>query len=122
MSKHDKVEEQKLAELEAEWEQLLPRCLDECARGRWGLFANSPIVSAFVDWPEAERLRSLARQVREMRAAFGSEHASCERFLHYCSLRGENVRGDPKLAAEFLQELKEGLAANPRHAGTGQRE
>ncbi|HEY6968171.1 MAG TPA: hypothetical protein VJA94_03125, partial [Candidatus Angelobacter sp.] len=72
MSKHDKVEAQRLSELEAEWAELLPKCLEQCAGGRWGLFANSPIVSAFVDWPEAERLRSLARQIQEIRATFGS--------------------------------------------------
>jgi hypothetical protein len=107
MSKHERIESRSLAELEAEWSRLLPQCLEQCAGGRWGLFANSPVVSAFVDWPEAERLRSLARQIREMHASFDSVHPLCERFLHYSSLRVENIRGEPKLAAEFLEELKE---------------
>jgi hypothetical protein len=110
MSKRDQIESQKLAELEAEWNRLLPQCLGQCAAGRWGLFANSPVVSVFVDWPEAERLRSLAREIKEIRATSGSVHPGCERFLHYCSLRGENIRGEPRLAAEFLQELAKDAA------------
>lgn len=111
-----------LAEIEDEWELLFRRCLEECARGRSGLFANSPVVSAFADWPEAERLRSLARQIRDIYASRGSKHPGCERFLQYCSRSGNNIREDPKLAAEFLKELQADAAANPRHAGTGKRE
>lgn len=108
MSKRERVEAKELADLESEFERLLPQCLRECAAGRLGLFANSPIVAVYVDWPEAARLRSLARRIREIHATSGSAHAMCERFLHYCalpSLRGENLRGEPKLAAEFLKEL-----------------
>jgi len=114
MRKQDQVEEPKLSELEAEWAALLPRCLEQCAGGRSGLFANSPIVSAFVDWPEAERLRKLTRQIRETHASLGSVHPGCERFMHYCALPGRDFRAEPKLAAEFLQELKDGLTANKR--------
>jgi len=95
------------AELEAEWELLFRRCLEECARGRCGLFANSPVVSAFADWPEAERLRSLTRQIRDMHASQGSQHGGCERFLHYCSRSGNNIREDPKLAVALLADLAE---------------
>ena len=105
MSKRERIEAKDLAELESEFERLLSQCLRECAAGRWGLFANSPIVAAYVDWPEAARLRSLARRIREIHATSGSAHAMCERFLHYCSLRGENLRGEPKLAAAFLKEM-----------------
>jgi hypothetical protein len=28
-----------------------------------------------------------------------------ERFLHYCSLRGANAPGEPKLAKAFLDEI-----------------
>jgi hypothetical protein len=104
MNKRERIEPLKLAELEAEFNQLLPQCLQECAAGRLGLFANSPIVAAYADWPEAARLRSLARQIRQIRAEEGSVHPACDRFLHYC-LHGENIREDPKLAAKLLNEL-----------------
>lgn len=107
MSKRERIEAQDLAELENEFARLLPQCLRECAAGRLGLFANSPIVAVYVDWPEAARLRSLARRIREIHATSGSAHALCDRFLHCCSLRGENLRGEPKLAAELLEELNQ---------------
>lgn len=107
MNRHERVEMKEVAEMEAEWRPLLRKCLEECAAGRWGLFANSPVVSAFLDWPEAERLRVLARQIKEIYAKSGFLHPECERFLHYCSLRGDSIRGEPKLAREFLEELKQ---------------
>lgn len=104
MSKHDKIESQRLAELEAEWNQLLPQCLEQCAQGRWGLFADRQELK----WPEAEHLRSLAQEIAAIHSTFGSANPVCELFLHYCSLRyGPNVRGEPKMAAEFLEELKD---------------
>ena len=106
MSKRERIEAPTLAQLEAEWEQLLPRCLNECAAGRLGLFANSPIVAAYADWPEAVRLRSLAKQIKELRAAQTSAHPVCDLFLQYCR-HGENIREDPKLAAKFLNQLNQ---------------
>ena len=104
MAKEDKIESQKLKELETEWSQLLPECLEQCARGRVGLFARNQEL----DWPEAERLRSLAQEITTLQGSFGSANPVCELFLHYCSLRyGRNVRGEPRMAAEFLEELKD---------------
>jgi len=114
MRKPEETESQTLAEMEAEWAELLPNCLEQCAAGRVGLFLNSPVVSAFVDWPESQRLWSLTRKIREAHAALGSAHPGCQRFLHYCSLRGTDFRAEPKLAEEFLRELKEKSAANQR--------
>lgn len=104
MAQQDEIESQKLSELEAEWNRLLPQCLDECARGRMGLFAQSQESG----WPEAERLRALAQEITALQGAFGSANPVCELFLHYCSLcYGKNVRGEPKMAAEFLEELRD---------------
>lgn len=97
----EKTESRELAEMEAEWKHLLPQCLEECAAGRVGLFANSPVVSVFVDWPQAERLRSLARKLKEM----ATTESSVSRFFRYSSL-SRDVREEPKLAAEFLEELR----------------
>lgn len=106
MSRRERIEAPTLAELEAEWEQLLPRCLHECAAGRLGLFACSPVVAAYADWPEAVRLRSLARQIKEIRAAQASADPVCDLFLQYCR-HGENIREDPGLAVKFLNELNQ---------------
>lgn len=107
MTKHDRIESERLAELEAEWNRLLPKCLEECAEGRWGLFGQNPEVPG-LEWPEAERIRFLANEITAMHAKFGSAHPVCELFLHYCSLRyGGNRRGEPKMATEFLEELKD---------------
>ena len=114
MRKPDQNESQTLAEMEAEWAELLPKCLEQCAAGRIGLFLNSPVVSAFVDWPESQRLWSLTRKIRDTHAELGSVHEGCKRFLYYCSLRGTDFRSEPKLAAEFLRELNENSAANQR--------
>ena len=104
MVQQDKPNLQKLVELEAEWSRLLPQCLEQCAQGRAGLFAKSKEA----DWPEAERLRGLAQEITALRGLLGAANPVCELFLHYCSLRyGPNVRGEPKMAAEFLEELKD---------------
>jgi len=105
MRQREENESQTLAEMEAEWSRLLPQCLEQCAAGRAGLFLNSPVVSAFVDWPESQRLWSLTRKIRDAHTAVGSVHPGCQRFLHYCSLRGTDFRAEPKLAAELLKEL-----------------
>jgi hypothetical protein len=104
MSKRERIEARNLAELENQFARLLPQCLRECAAGRLGLFANSPIVAVYADWPEAVHLRSLAKQIKEIRAAQGSAHPVCDLFLKYCQ-HGENIREDPSLAVKFLNEL-----------------
>ena len=86
-----------------------------------GLFANSPVISVFVDWPEAERVRLLAREITAMHNTFGSANPVCELFLHYCSLRGgHNIRGEPKLAAEFLEELADAKPTTETSFGSAQ--
>jgi hypothetical protein len=114
MGKREQIEVETLRKLEAEWAALLPKCLEECAGGRVGLFLNSPVVSAFVDWPDYQRLWSLTRKIREMHAALGSVHYGCQRFLHYCCLRGTDFHAEPSLAQEFLQELKDDLRRESR--------
>lgn len=104
MTKHNQIEAERLAELESEWNGLLPQCLEQCAQGRCGLFAKNDES----EWPEAERLRALAQEVTALQGSIGSANPVCELFLHYCSLRhGPKVRGEPKMAAEFLEELKD---------------
>ena len=108
--KKKSIAEQRLEELESEFRPLLIACLEQCGRGRWGLFGqNSDAeVSRFYPWEEAERVKEMAAEIRRLRAEFGVPSPLVERLLHYCSLRGSNVPGEPKLAKQFLEEISTG--------------
>jgi hypothetical protein len=99
--------EQRLSALEAEFDSLLIPCLKERANGRWGLFGQNqnPEASRFLRWTEAERLTEVAEEITSIRAEFGQPNPMCERFLKYCSKRGENLLGEPKRAKKFLNAL-----------------
>jgi hypothetical protein len=64
--------EQRLEALEDEFNALLIPCLKECANGRWGLFGQNQhpeSVSALLR-VEAERLKELAKEIRDIRPEF----------------------------------------------------
>jgi hypothetical protein len=44
-------------------------------------------------WPEADRLKELAREIKSLRIEIGGRNENCERFLDSCSLQGEGVKG-----------------------------
>ncbi len=99
---------QRLEELERDFEPLLIACLHGCIeRRRWGLFGQNEGtgVARYLVWEEAAKLKEMAFEIREIRAEWGDANSSVEKFLSYCSLRGANVPGEPKLAAQFLKEL-----------------
>ncbi|HEX4758034.1 MAG TPA: hypothetical protein VH308_08630 [Terracidiphilus sp.] len=94
-------------------EQLLA-CLDECARGRKGLF------SEYVDdgdegggWPEAERLRELAIALQGIFAQQQKSNALCDEFIDLCTIHGESHPGERKLARAFLERIERGEAGTP---------
>src|SRR5580704_8261514 len=105
--KNRSINEQKLDGLEDEFRPLLLACLRECAAGRYGLFGqiDGPEIARYYQWDEAEHLKKIALEIRVLRAEFGRPNTLTERFLHYCSLRGCNVPGEPKLAKAFLAEI-----------------
>jgi hypothetical protein len=108
MPKRSRVQQRKLNELEGEFKPLLLACLRECARGRYGLFGQNDHLDPegkYLNWPEAKRLKGLAQKIKSFRLEFGQPNQTCERYLQLCSLRGSNVPGEPKLAAEFLNEI-----------------
>jgi hypothetical protein len=108
MTKSQKIRETRLAEIESEFRSLLIPCLRECAQGRWGLFGQNDHVDHYEQywgWPEAKRLKNLAQEIKSQRLEFGKADETCERFLSLCLLRGSNVPGEPKLAAELLAEI-----------------
>jgi hypothetical protein len=102
--------DQKLEQLESDFRPLLIACLKECQKGRWGLFGQNVNAesAAYLEWNDGENLKKLAVQIRALRAEFGQPSPLVERYIHYCSLRGSNVPGEPKLAKAFLAEIEKG--------------
>ena len=95
--------------MEAEFETLLLPCLDQCSRGRWGLFGQNEHLdpeARYWDWPEARQLKMLATDIQTLRAEVGERNSLCDNFLDLCRLKGANVPGEPKLAAELLAEME----------------
>lgn len=92
-------------------EQLLA-CLDECARGRRGLFAES-IDEDGPGWPEAARLRELAIALQTVLAQHEQRNALCDEFLDLCTIHGESHPGERKLARAFLERIERGEVGSP---------
>jgi hypothetical protein len=96
-------------------EQLLA-CLEECARGRLGLFSDREHLDAEVysandrPWPEAAQLRHLAFALQAILAQQEESSALCDQFLDLCSIHGESDPGEPRLARAFLNEIAQGCA------------
>jgi hypothetical protein len=90
-------------------DQLLA-CLEECARGRWGLFSDfehlGNDVSKYQSWPEAARLRELAFALQAILAQADETNPLCDQFLDLCSIHGESNPGEPGLARAFLSEIE----------------
>jgi len=94
-------------------DQLLA-CLEECARGRRGLFSD--YVSSDEDikaWPEAARLRELALVLQQVFAQQEQRIALCDEFLDLCSIHGEHHPGEPRLARDFLARIERGEVGTP---------
>jgi hypothetical protein len=91
-------------------------CLDECARGRKGLFSDVELLGEDTEsWPEAERLRELAVALQGVFAQQERQNALCDEFLDLCSMHGESHPGERKLARAFLERIERGEAgAQPR--------
>jgi hypothetical protein len=92
-------------------EQLLA-CLDECARGRRGLFAES-VDEEGHGWPEAARLRELAIALTNVLAQHEQRNALCDEFVDLCTIHGESHPGERKLARAFLERIERGEVGTP---------
>lgn len=90
----------------------LVACLEECARGRRGLFAER--VTKEAPWPEAARLRELAIALQAVFAQQGQENPLADEFLDLCTIHGENDPGESRLARAFLARMEKGeVGARP---------
>jgi len=89
-------------------EQLMA-CLDECARGRKGLFSDVELLGEDAEsWPEAARLRELAVALQGVFAQQERQNALCDEFLDLCSMHGESHPGERRLARAFLERIERG--------------
>ena len=97
--------------IEAFQAQLLA-CLEECARGRLGLFTDREHLDAQAEtrgpWPQAARLRDLAFALQSILAQNEASDPLCDQFLDLCSIHGESDPGEPRLARAFLAEIERG--------------
>jgi hypothetical protein len=95
----------------------LMACLDECARGRRGLFSSYEPLGGEAggdSWPEAARLRELALALQGISAQQEERNALCDEFLDLCSIHGESDPGERRLARSFLARIERGeVGAQP---------
>lgn len=106
----DRAEEAPLnvEELCAVFRTQLIACLQECARGRIGLFSDA--VAEEGSWTEAEQLRALAVALHSMMQELRIETASSaliEQYLDLCSMHGESHPGEARLARQFLEWMEQ---------------
>ena len=87
MKKRTKIQEMRLVEIEEEFHALLLSCLQECHQGRYRLFGQNDHLDPegqYWRWPEAKRLKALAKEIKSIRLEFGHANEICERFLQLC--------------------------------------
>ena len=111
MNRREKIQFRQLEALDAKFRELLIVSLQQCSRGRWGLFGTFDYLGEarkYWNWPEADRLRELAVSIEAILAQFGEQNALCREFLELCENHGQNDPGDPTLARAFLDRIEKG--------------
>jgi hypothetical protein len=120
MNTPDAMEDGQLESLAQVFCDQLMACLDECARGRKGLFSGVELLGeedGGSAWPEAERLRELALALQSVLAQQEERNALCDEFLDLCSIHGESHPGERRLARSFLERIERGeVGAQPESA------
>lgn len=120
MDPRDIIAPDVLDELSHAFTEQLLACLDECARGRHGLFGepvgeeNDELV-----WPEAVRLRELALALQSVFGQNEQRNALADEFLDLCSMHGESHPGERKLARMFLERIERGEVGAPAQEERG---
>jgi hypothetical protein len=111
MDPRDEMEPTQLEPLTQAFGDQLMACLDECARGRRGLFSDLDPLGGAADgdsWPEAAQLRQLALALQAVMAQSGERSALCDEFLDLCTIHGESHPGERRLARLFLERIERG--------------
>jgi hypothetical protein len=121
MDPRDEMDPDQLEMLALAFREQLLASLEECARGRRGLFSGLEHLGTEADnqaWPEAERLRQLALALQAIFALQERQNFLCEEFLDLCTIHGENDPGEPRLARAFLERIENGEVGT-KPAGEG---
>lgn len=111
MDTFDQPPSDQLATLSQTFSDQLLACLEECARGRRGLFSDVSLTEedeSNREWPEAARLRDLAAALQSVFAQLEQRNALSDEFLDLCSMHGESHPGEPRLARMFLSRIERG--------------
>lgn len=107
----DEMEPGQVDELNRVFAEQLLACLEECARGRRGLFSDLAVTGEDENersWPEAARLRELAAALQAILNQSEERNALCDEFLDLCTMNGEAHPGEPRLARQFLARIERG--------------
>jgi hypothetical protein len=107
------MESDQFSSLTTPFRDQLHACLEECARGRRGLFVEHEHLGEELAWPEASRLRELAAALQSILAQAEERDALCDEFLDLCTIHGEYDPGEPRLAREFLKRIGRGDVGTP---------
>ncbi len=114
MDPEDPIESGQMEMLTTVFRDGLIACLEECARGRRGLFvAYEHLGEAEREWPEAGRLRELAAALQGILAQSEERSALCDEFLDLCTIHGEYDPGEARLARQFLARIEKGEVGAP---------
>ncbi|HTH41925.1 MAG TPA: hypothetical protein VL498_02110 [Terracidiphilus sp.] len=109
----DEVDSSALDPLARAFSEQLLACLDECARGRKGLFSEAIGDDDESAWPEAVRLRELAIALQSVFTQQEQRNPLCDEFLDLCTIHGESHPGERKLARAFLERIERGEVGTP---------
>jgi hypothetical protein len=110
----DRMDPEQVESLSRAFGEQLLACLDECARGRRGLFSESVDDGGEdAEWIEAARLRELAVALQQVLAQQGERNALCDEFLDLCTMHGESHPGERRLARVFLERIERGEVGAP---------
>ncbi len=115
MDSSDEMEPGQLDPLIGAFRDQLVACLEECAQGRRGLFAEHEHLGGDEgnSWPEASRLRELAAALQSILAQSEERDALADEFLDLCTIHGESDPGEPRLARNFLRRIGRGEVGTP---------
>ena len=102
----DQADPSQLEQLARAFSDQLLACLDECARGRKGLFSQNLSDEDEPTWPEAARLRELAIALQGVFAQQEERNALVDEFLDLCTIHGESHPGERRLARSFLARIE----------------
>ena len=110
------MEPEQISPLREVFRNQLLACLEECAQGRRGLFAEHAHLGEEHAWPEAARLRELAAALQTILAQNEERDPLADEYLDLCTIHGEYDPGEPRLAREFLRRIDRGEVGTPTQA------